>query len=72
MVGNVHVPVPFVSVEDAIARKGDPHGESEANLFYDDLVAAHSHATATDLAKSVLRSLGVAEAQQTSNGVRTR
>jgi hypothetical protein len=60
--------IPFASVEDAIARQGD----NKVGQFYDDLVATYPHATATDLAKYVLKSLGTAESVQKSGGVRTR
>ena len=62
------VRVPFANVEEAIARKGDGDGIS----FYDNLVAARPAASATDLAKFVLGSLGVEESTQKSGGVRTR
>jgi hypothetical protein len=60
--------MPFTSVEDAIARRG----ESDGIQYFDDLVATHPAKSATDLAKFVLRSLGVAESAQKANGVRTR
>jgi hypothetical protein len=65
---NRHVVVPFASVEEAIARRGEGKGLQ----FYDDLVATHPGATATELAKFVLSSLGVGESAQKSSGVRTR
>jgi len=60
--------VPFASVEDAIARRG----EGDSLQFFDDLVATHPTQTAVELAKFVLRSLGVQESAQKSGGVRTR
>jgi hypothetical protein len=63
-----HVRVPFASVEDAIARRGEDGGMA----FFDDLVASRPSETATDLAKLVLRSLGVEESAQKARGVRTR
>lgn len=67
---NRQVKVPFASVEDAITRRGEERGLD----FYDELVAARPSETAVELAKFVLRSLGVEESVQTItvNGAKVR